>query len=78
MIPKQYQKLTFTILMGMTMAFFITIINFLINTLTTGVLVSNAIPTLFFLWIRSSLIAMPVSYFVVPWIQNIVNKIVKT
>lgn len=78
MIPKQYQKITFTVLMGMTMAFFITIINFMINTLTTGVLPSNAISTLFFLWIRSSLIAMPVSYFVVPAIQRLVNKIVAT
>lgn len=76
MIPKQYRKITFTILMGMSMAFFITFINIVINVLG-GMRLDNIMAIFLVSWFRATLISIPVAYFIVPIIQRVVDKLVE-
>lgn len=78
MIPKKYFKITFTVLMGITMGFSITVINLLIAVVTNTTSFSNALSAFPFLWLRAALIATPVAYFVVPPLQKVTNKLVQS
>lgn len=78
MIPKKYQKITFTILMGMSMAFSITSINMLLTILTGTPVTWSMLQAFPFIWLRSTLIATPVAYFIVPPLQRLTEKLIKS
>lgn len=77
MIPKKYQKITFTILMGVSMAFAITSINMLINLLSGTKASFEMLQAFPMLWLRSTLIATPVAYFIVPPLQKLTALLVQ-
>lgn len=78
MIPRKYYKITFTVLMGMSMGFAITIINSLLAVLGNPEQIMSIVQVFPLMWLRAIIIATPVAYFIVPPLQKMTEKLVKS